>query len=109
MTKLPSKEELAQAATKRIGDIIALYLKVLFCGINPGLYSAYSGYHFGRPGNRFWKVLYLSGFTKRLLHPSEQKELLSLGYGITNLVDRPSIMASELSVSEFIGVEKNYS
>lgn len=102
MRKLPSKEELHKAAAKRIGDIIEPNLKVLFCGINPGLYSAYSGYHFGRPGNRFWKALFLSGFTNRLLHPSEQRELLGYKFGITNIVDRASVSAKELTVEEYI-------
>ena len=102
MAKLPSREQLVQTTKKQIGDLIKPNLKLLFCGINPGLYSAYSGYHFGRPGNRFWRVLFLSGFTKRLLHPSEQKEVLSLGYGITNLVDRPSVSAAELTVEEYV-------
>lgn len=102
MRKLPSAEELAKATSRQVADLIAPNLKLLFCGINPGLYSAYSGYHFARPGNRFWRVLFAAGFTNRLLHPSEQKEILSLGYGITNLVDRPSVSAAELTVSEFV-------
>jgi TDG/mug DNA glycosylase family protein len=75
---------------------------VLFCGINPGLYSAAVGCHFGRPGNRFWPTLHASGFTERLLHPSEQRELLREGYGITNLVDRATATADELSAEEFV-------
>ncbi len=66
--------------------MIAPGLRVLFCGINPGLYSAATGHHFARPGNRFWPALHASGFTPRLLHPSEEKELLQLGFGLTNLV-----------------------
>ena len=60
---------------------------MLFCGINPGLYTAAVGHHFARPGNRFWPALHAGGFTERLLDPSEEQELLALGYGITNLVD----------------------
>ncbi len=85
-----------------IEDIIGPYLKVLFCGINPGLYSGATGLHFARPGNRFWKVLYEAGFTQRLLDPSEETELLVSGYGITCIVDRTTARADELSKEEFI-------
>lgn len=100
--KIPSKQQLATVITKRLDDLIIPNLKLLFCGINPGLYSAYTGYNFARPGNRFWKALHMSGFTKRLLQASEQRELLDMGYGITNLVDRPSSSAAELSIDEYI-------
>jgi len=79
---------------------------VLFCGINPGLYSAATGHHFARPGNRFWPALHLSGFTPRLLHPSEKRRLLELGYGITNLVDRATASADELSPAEFVAGQR---
>jgi TDG/mug DNA glycosylase family protein len=81
-------------------DIIAPDLKILFVGINPGLYSAKVGHHFGRPGNRFWKTLFAAGLTPRLFAPAEQEKLLELGLGITNIVDRPSAKASELSSEE---------
>jgi double-stranded uracil-DNA glycosylase len=83
-------------------DIVAPGLSVLFCGINPGLMSARLGQHFARPGNRFWPALHLSGFTPRLLKPSEQLELLSFGLGITNRVARPTAKASELTRQEFV-------
>jgi TDG/mug DNA glycosylase family protein len=83
-------------------DIVAPGLSVLFCGINPGLMSARLGQHFARPGNRFWPALHLSGFTPRLLKPSEQLELLSFGLGITNMVARPTAKASELTRQEFV-------
>jgi double-stranded uracil-DNA glycosylase len=82
--------------------VIAPGLKVLFCGINPGLYSAATGNHFARPGNRFWPALYASGFTPRLLHPSEKEVLLQQGYGLTNLVSRATASADELSPIEFV-------
>ncbi len=75
-------------------------LDVLFCGINPGLYSAATGWHFARPGNRFWPALHLSGFTPRQLRPDEQDELLTFGLGVTNIVARPSARADELGVRE---------
>jgi TDG/mug DNA glycosylase family protein len=83
-------------------DVIAPGLSVLFCGINPGLLSAARGQHFARPGNRFWPALHLSGFTPRLLHPSEQFELLDYGLGITNMVARATAGAAELSTQEFV-------
>ena len=98
----PSKQELIDAADKTLSDVIRPGLSVLFCGINPGLYTAATGHHFGRPGNRFWRALYESGFTPRLLDPSEQWELLPLGLGITNLVPRATVAASELSRQELI-------
>lgn len=80
--------------------MIAPGLRVLFCGINPGLYSAATGWHFARPGNRFWPALHQSGFTPRQLHPSEQAELLSLGLGITNVAGRATARADELDAGE---------
>jgi double-stranded uracil-DNA glycosylase len=75
---------------------------VLFVGINPGLVSAATGHHFARPGNRFWPALHQAGFTPRLLRPAEQHLLLDYGYGITNLVNRPSAAAEELAPAEFV-------
>ncbi len=101
-TRKPTKEELLAAAGKSIRDVIAMDLKVLFCGINPGLYSGATGHHFARPGNRFWPALYASGFTKRLLAPFEEQELLAGGYGVTNVVARATATAAELSNEEII-------
>lgn len=75
---------------------------MLFCGINPGLYSAATGHHFARPGNRFWPALHAAGFTPRLLAPSEKALLLRSGYGLTNLVNRATAAADELSPAEFV-------
>jgi TDG/mug DNA glycosylase family protein len=98
----PSKPELAAAQDKGIRDIIAPGLKVLFVGINPGLYSAATGHHFARPGNRFWPALHLAGFTTKQLRAWEQAELLKDGYGITNLVNRGTATADELAPEEFV-------
>jgi TDG/mug DNA glycosylase family protein len=98
----PSRAQLAAAAGKGLRDVIGPDLKVLFCGINPGLYSAATGFHFARPGNRFWPALHASGFTRRLLHPSENARLLELGYGLTNLVNRGTAAADELSAEELV-------
>ncbi|MFI9383642.1 G/U mismatch-specific DNA glycosylase [Kutzneria sp. NPDC052558] len=98
----PTKAELAAAHGIVIDDLIAPDLRVLFCGINPGLWSAATGFHFARPGNRFWPALHLSGFTPRLFDPSEQKLLLDLGLGITNVVARATARADELTPPEFV-------
>lgn len=90
------------AAGKGLRDVIGPGLKVLFCGINPGLYSAATGFHFARPGNRFWPALHAAGFTPRLFHPSENERLLDLGYGLTNLVNRGTAGADELSPIELV-------
>ncbi|MGP3976038.1 G/U mismatch-specific DNA glycosylase [Streptomyces sp. 8N114] len=82
-------------------DVAAEGLRVLFCGINPGLLSAATGHHFARPGNRFWPTLHASGFTPRRLHPEEERELLSYGLGITNVVARATARADELTREEF--------
>lgn len=92
----PTPEQLAAARGKGVRDVVAPGLDVLFCGINPGLYTAAIGHHFGRPGNRFWKVLHLAGFTPRELSPFEERELPRYGCGITNLVNRATARADEL-------------
>jgi double-stranded uracil-DNA glycosylase len=102
----PTREDLLAAAGKTIPDVIAPDLKVLFCGINPGLYSGATGHHFARPGNRFWPALYGAGFTPRLLDPSEKKLLLQSGYGITNLAARTTASAEELDPAELIAGRK---
>src|SRR6266568_7871556 len=96
----PSRAELAAAAGRAVPDVTAPGMSVLFCGINPGLYSAATGHHFARPGNRFWPALHLSGFTSRLLAPSEQNLLPACGLGITNLVARASAQAADLTAAE---------
>ena len=83
-----------------ITDIIAPDLNVLFCGINPGYSTAHKGFHFAHPGNRFWKVIYLAGFTQQQLKPEEEQRLLDTGCGITMLVERPTVQANELAVNE---------
>ncbi len=91
-----------QAARDRlVPDVAADGLRVLFCGINPGLMTAATGHHFARPGNRFWPALHRSGFTPRLLPPADQGELLSYGLGITNVVARATARADELSAEEY--------
>lgn len=104
MTKAwkPTREQILAAEGKRVRDVIAPGLRVLFCGINPGLYTAAVGHHFARPGNRFWKALYEAGFTERLLSPFDERELLQLGYGVTNVVRRATAVADSLTREEVI-------
>ncbi len=102
MSNAPTRQELIAAKQKFVPDVIAPHLKILFCGINPGLYSAAVGHHFARPGNRFWPALSAAGITPRLLYPSEDGELLQWGYGISNVVARTSATADELSKAELI-------
>ena len=98
----PTAAEVAAARGETVPDLIAPGLRVLFCGINPSLYSAAVGHHFARPGNRFWPALHAGGFTGRVLLPSEGRELLTLGYGIVNIVDRATGAADELSAKELV-------
>jgi len=98
----PTKEQLLAATEKTVRDVIAPDLRVLFCGINPGLYTAAVGHHFARPGNRFWPALWASGFTDRVLSPFEERELLESGYGITNVVSRTTATADLLTRDEII-------
>lgn len=98
----PTKAEILASDGKTVPDIIAHGLKILFCGINPGLYSGAVGHHFARPGNRFWPALHQAGFTDEQLSPYEERELLKLGYGITNFVERATATADKLSTQEII-------
>lgn len=101
-TPRPTSEQLRQAQGARVPDLIGKDLKVLFCGINPSLYSAAVGHHFARPGNRFWKVLHRAGFTPRLFSPDEDELLLELGLGLTNVADRATATAAELVDADYV-------
>ena len=96
----PTAADLRAAAGCRIRDVIAPGLDVLFCGINPGLYSAATGCHFARPGNRFWPALAAAGFTRGVLRPTQRADMLASGLGITNLVARATVSAAELTADE---------
>jgi len=98
----PTKAQLLAATEKTVRDVIAPDLRVLFCGINPGLYTAAVGHHFARPGNRFWPALLAGGFTDRLLSPFDERELLKSGYGITNVVSRTTASADMLTKEEIV-------
>jgi double-stranded uracil-DNA glycosylase len=98
----PTREEVAAAHGRTVPDVVAPDLRVLFCGINPSLYSAAVGHHFARPGNRFWPALHAAGFTGRRLSPFEDRQLLAHGYGITNIVARATAAAAELTAGELV-------
>jgi TDG/mug DNA glycosylase family protein len=102
MPRRPTAEEIRAAAGRKVPDLIRPGLSVLFCGINPGLYSGATGRHFARPGNRFWPALRAGGFTERVLAPWEAPLLLESGYGLTVLVRRATATAAELSDEEFV-------
>jgi TDG/mug DNA glycosylase family protein len=98
----PTADEVREARDKTVPDVLAPGLSVLFCGINPGLYTAAVGHHFARPGNRFWPAIHAAGFTPRLFAPHEELGLLDLGYGITNVVARATATADDLSAAELV-------
>src|SRR2546427_2163324 len=98
----PTREDLDAARRRSVPDVLAPGLDLVFVGINPGLYSAAVGHHFARPGNRFWPALHAGGFTDRLLTPTEDRLLINSGCGLTNLVDRATAVAAELSRAELI-------
>lgn len=98
----PTKADLLAAHGRAIRDVLAPGLAVVFCGINPGLWSAATAHHFARPGNRFWPALHRGGFTPRRLDPAEQESMLTYGLGITNLVERGTARADELTAAELV-------
>jgi TDG/mug DNA glycosylase family protein len=100
VTGKPTPAQIRAAEGNIVPDVIAPGLKILFCGINPGLYSGAVGHHFARPGNRFWPALHAAGFTDRILAPHEERLLLKRGVGITNLVARATAGAKDLDTQE---------
>jgi len=102
LPRKPTADEVRSAGGLKVRDLIAPGLSILFCGINPGLYSGATGLHFARPGNRFWPALHAGGFTERVLAPWESHLLLESGYGVTVLVSRTTATAAELSDEEFV-------
>jgi len=96
----PTRQQIEGAQNSGIEDVLGKGIKLLLCGINPGLYTAAIGKHFGRPGNRFWPTLFHAGFTPRLFSPFEQHLLLELGIGITNFVNRATARADEVTDEE---------
>lgn len=107
MDHKPTRAELEAARSLLLRDVIGPGLAVLFCGINPGLYSGAVGHHFARPGNRFWPALHAAGFTPRQLDPSDDTRLLEYGCGVTNLAPRTTASAAELADEELLAGGKN--
>lgn len=99
---MPTRDELEAARERTVPDVVPPVGGVLLCGINPGLWSAATGHHFARPGNRFWPALHASGFTDRLLRPDEEQLLPSYGLGVTNVVPRATARADELTPEEYV-------
>lgn len=85
----------------QLPDLISKNLKVVFCGINPGLTSAMQGHHFSNRSNRFWRVLHQAGFTPYEIEPRFDTTLLTYGYGLTTAVARATVRADELAKEEF--------
>jgi double-stranded uracil-DNA glycosylase len=102
VSRTPNRPELLAAAGKRVPDILGPGLRILFCGINPGLYSGATGHSFAHPANRFWSTLHAAGFTPTRLRPDQERSLLELGYGMTKFVQRATATAGELSADEFV-------
>jgi double-stranded uracil-DNA glycosylase len=102
VTTRPSRLDLEAARDRLLPDVLGPGLRIVFCGINPGLWTAATGHHFARPGNRFWPALHASGLTPRRLAPAEQHELLPLGLGLTNVVPRATARADELTAQEYV-------
>jgi double-stranded uracil-DNA glycosylase len=98
----PTAADLEAARDAVLPDVLGPGLRIVFCGINPGLWSAATGHHFARPGNRFWPALHASGLTPRRFSPHEQELLLELGLGVTNVVPRASARADELTRQEYV-------
>ena len=98
--KRPSPEDLAAARDRTVPDVLAPGLRIVFVGINPGLWSGATGFHFAKPGNRFWRAIHLAGLTPTLFEPDQSADLLGCGLGITNLVNRTTAAASELTNEE---------
>jgi TDG/mug DNA glycosylase family protein len=95
-----SRDECRQGVGKAVPDLVSDNLRVLFVGINPSTCSGARGLHFASPGNRFWPTLHLAGFTPRQFRPDERDELLALGVGISNLVNRATSRADEVDADE---------
>ncbi|WP_266159723.1 G/U mismatch-specific DNA glycosylase [Dyella silvatica] len=94
--------------TNQLPDIIARDLKVLFCGINPGMTAAATGHHFAGRSNRFWRVIHLAGFTPDEISPEQDRAILKYGYGVTSVVKRPTARADQLSPEEFISAAAEF-
>lgn len=84
-----------------LADVMDFSLKILFCGLNPGLRAVATGHHFDGRSNRFWPVLQQSGVTPTLFRPENDRLLLRYGCGLTAVVARPTAGANEILASEY--------
>jgi TDG/mug DNA glycosylase family protein len=90
-----------------IPDHLDYGMSILFIGFNPSVRSGETGHHYANPHNRFWKILHDAGLTPRLYRPEEDGELLQLGYGMTNIVARPTREAAEITKEEYAAGRKH--
>jgi double-stranded uracil-DNA glycosylase len=92
-----------QQGASALPDILGPDLRVVFCGINPGVVSAAAGAHFANPRNYFWRLLHDAAFTPRRLAPEEQFEVVKFGIGLTNAAARATRGSSDLRRGDFLG------
>ena len=103
---MPATPSSTPRPPRSVPDVLAPGLHVVFCGINPGRWSAAAGAHFANPRNDFWRLLRDAGFTPRLLAPEEQHELAAFGYGLTNAASRTTRGSGDLRRGDFAGAAK---
>ncbi|WP_270255055.1 mismatch-specific DNA-glycosylase [Kocuria marina] len=102
-----SRAELDSYRDRTVPDLLPQPLRLLFVGINPGLWTAATGAHFARPGNRFYPALHRAGITPTLINaadgyvPEELAQLTDRGIGISNVCPRATARADELTAEEF--------
>lgn len=103
-----TRDELKQFSGKTVPDLVSDQVRLLFVGINPGLRTAAVQAHFAPRGNRFWPALYRAGITDHLIDascgfaPADREYVLSRGIGITNLAERATAGADELTAGELV-------
>ena len=97
---------MSDAAESAVPDVLGPGLRVVFCGINPGHWSARAGAAFANPRNDFWRLLHAAGFTPRQLEPREQSELLRYGIGLTNAAKRTTRGSGDLRIADYAGARE---
>ncbi|MGJ3507492.1 mismatch-specific DNA-glycosylase [Enemella sp. A6] len=109
----PTAAEVAAAGDQVVPDVLGAGMKLLIVGINPGLWSAAAHAHFARPGNRFWPAMHDSGITEYRIdasagfRPEDLDYLMGRGIGLTNIVERATARAAELTSEELqAGVDR---
>lgn len=84
-----------------IPDHLQKGLSIIFVGYNPSIRSGETGHHYANPNNRFWNILYQAGLTPHKFKSKEDSNLLNYGYGLTNIVARPTCAAADISKQEY--------